>query len=127
MRFAQTRCSQPPTLSGTLSSSNLPNESNERFLDKVVGGVIITDRGKGKSLELRGMSVKGGLDDRAERRTAGATLEALTPRVITGASVFFDIRFIDVGAAEVFHGVGPSPLSTGRAGRTCVVRLAPDP
>ena len=60
-------------------TAHLPNESNERLLNEIVRGVLITDRGEGKGLELGGMRVEGRLDDRAKSSTRQAPLPRRRP------------------------------------------------
>ena len=54
-------------LSGTPVAAHLPNESDERLLNEIVRGVLVTDRGEGKGLELGSVRVERRFDDRAGR------------------------------------------------------------
>ena len=72
MRFAQTRWSHPPICSAR-RTAHLPNELDERLLNKIVARRPHRDRGKGKGFELGGMSVEGRFDDEPVVETAGAT------------------------------------------------------
>ena len=89
--------------------SHLPNESDERLLNEIVRGVLITDRGEGKGLELGACASNAASTIEPVVDTACATPVAPTPRVITGASVSSTSGSLTSGRRKSFTASRPRP------------------